>query len=226
MSATADKGVVCPSSVGTRRLAIVSRSWRAPSGRRTRIGTRSSPSEYFATLASMSPIVATRSTWASVRLSMLSRAASSARGVTINSGPAGGGAGRGSEMDRTLRIWRSNSVWVRSSAWPSSPASTILTDADPNVPWFDRRTSGMSRSLGRMICRNSSVVTSRSCFSTTVSVPVRRSSPPPKPPDVDPTWAKTRSTAGSADSIRVASLTARAMSSRVAPGGPCTAMYR
>src|SRR3546814_8381280 len=66
-----------------------------------------SPSEYLATLASMSPMVAILKTCANVRLSTLSRAASAGRGVTTSSGPGGGGVRseeHTSELQSLMRI--------------------------------------------------------------------------------------------------------------------------
>ncbi len=74
-SATLFRVVVPPPAVGRRMERTRFRSERAASGRRTRIGTRWAPSLNLATLASMSPSVATRATEAMVSIETPSRAA-------------------------------------------------------------------------------------------------------------------------------------------------------
>ena len=76
-----------------RRFLITDRSARASCGKRTRIGMRRSPSFSLATLASMSPTVATRAAAAMVATETPRRAASSAFGRTTISGPLGGVVG-------------------------------------------------------------------------------------------------------------------------------------
>src|SRR6201986_3212296 len=78
---------------------MVLRSLTEASGRRTRIGMRRSPSGHLATLASMSPMVATRAMEPRVSAVTPRRAASRGLGRTISSGGAGGGGGRGAAGD-------------------------------------------------------------------------------------------------------------------------------
>ncbi len=113
MSATLSSVVEPPDAVGTRRALIRWMSARAVSGSRMRIGMRRSPSLYLATLASMSPTVATRTMVAMVSEETPSRAASSAFGRIRISGASGGLAWCGSASSGNWRISRSSSTAAR-----------------------------------------------------------------------------------------------------------------
>ena len=121
MSATLSKGVVPPLAVGTGKARMTARLSRADAGRRMRMGIRRSPSVSLGTLASMSPRVATRATWAMDWTLTPRREASSGLGRMITSGPVGGCEGRGSATVFRARICRSSSSLARISWSPSWP---------------------------------------------------------------------------------------------------------
>ncbi len=215
--------------VGTRMERITSRLERALSARRTRIGTRCEPSLNLATLASMSPMVATRATEAMVSIETPRRAAWSGLGRMTISGPTGGLDGTTLASIGRVCIWRCSSSAVFSSRGPLSLVRVTVTPPPPKPPeskvtWASGTVISNGRTMSLIL-----VTGGRSSrdFSTTVTVPwFTAEEPPPKkpPPEVEPTVAKTWSVSERVATRAVTFLTKLSMSAGVAPGGPCMSM--
>ena len=145
------------------------------SGRRTRIGMRRSPTSSLATLASMSPTVATRATWAMVSALTPSRAASSGlRPDDQLRRRRRGGRPRVGEVRAASRISRCSSSAAASRPSPLSLVSDHLHVGARRSPALSKvtRASGMCAEAGRRRSRICGTLASRSGFSTATTAPL------------------------------------------------------